>query len=123
MLTSTLASEAATSVASSPLTVAIVLPFLGALAVSLVPKARVELHRLVALLFSAGTGSITLWLMAAFDRHDDGFQFEVLRHWIVDLGISWHLGVDGISLFLVVLSGLLFPLAIVAVTPSHDPKP
>ena len=123
MLTSTLANEAATSVASSPLTVAIVLPFLGALAVSLVPKARVELHRLVALLFSAGTGAITLWVMAAFDRHDDGFQFEVMRHWVADLGISWHLGVDGISLFLVVLSGLLFPLAIVAVTPHHDPKP
>ena len=123
MLTSTLANEAATSVASSPLTVAIVLPFLGALVVSLVPKGRVELHRLVALLFSAGTGAITLWVMAAFNRHDDGFQFEVARHWIVDLGISWHLGVDGISLFLVVLSGLLFPLAIVAVTPSKDPKP
>src|SRR5205085_12169530 len=30
---------------------------------------------------------------------------------------------DGLSLFLVVLSGLLFPLAIVAVTPHHDPKP
>ncbi len=45
------------------------------------------------------------------------------RNWIADLGIGWHLGVDGISLFLVVLSGLLFPLAIVAVAPSHDPKP
>ena len=45
------------------------------------------------------------------------------RSWIADFGISWHLGIDGISLFLVVLSGLLFPLAIVAVTPHHDPKP
>jgi NADH:ubiquinone oxidoreductase subunit 4 (subunit M) len=124
MLTSTLASEAAHgSVASSPLTVAIVLPFLGALAVSLVPRGRAELHRLVALLFSAATGAITVWLVAAFDRHDAGFQFEVHRNWIADLGIGWHLGVDGISIFLVVLSGLLFPLAIVAVTPSHNPKP
>jgi NADH:ubiquinone oxidoreductase subunit 4 (subunit M) len=124
MLTSTLASEAAHgSVASSPLTVAIVLPFLGALAVSLVPRGRAELHRLVALVFSAGTGAITVWLVAAFDRHDAGFQFEVHRNWIADLGIGWHLGVDGISIFLVVLSGLLFPLAIVAVAPSHNPKP
>ena len=45
------------------------------------------------------------------------------RTWISDFGISWHLGIDGISLFLVVLSGLLFPLAIVAVAPHHDPKP
>ena len=65
MLTTVLASETSHgSVASSPLTVAIVLPFLGALAVALVPKARFELHRLVALLFAAGTGAITVWLLA-----------------------------------------------------------
>jgi NADH:ubiquinone oxidoreductase subunit 4 (subunit M) len=124
MLTSTLANEAAhASVASSPLTIAILLPFLGAVAVSLVPKARAELHRLVALLFSTGTGALTVWLMCAFDRHDAGFQFEVHRNWIADLGIGWHLGIDGISLFLVVLSGVLFPIAIAAVTPHHEPKP
>jgi NADH:ubiquinone oxidoreductase subunit 4 (subunit M) len=124
MLAATLAAEAATtSVASSPLTVAILLPFLGALVVSLIPKSRPELHRLAALVFSAGTGALTVWLLCAFDRHDSGFQFVVNRHWITDFGISWHLGIDGISLFLVVLSGLLFPLAIVAVTPDHDPKP
>jgi NADH-quinone oxidoreductase subunit M len=111
------------SVATSPLTIAIVVPFLGALAVALTPKGRTELHRLVALLFSAATGAVTLWILAAFDTGADGFQFEVDRTWIADFGISWHLGIDGISLFLVVLSGLLFPLAIVAVAPSHDPKP
>ena len=123
MLTSVLASETSHSVASSPLTVAVVLPFLGAVAVSLVPKARAELHRLVALLFAAGTGAITVWLLADFDRHEAGFQHVVQQNWVKDFGISWHLGIDGISLFLVVLSGLLFPLAIVAVTPHHDPKP
>ena len=60
MLTSILACRGAHgSVATSPLTAAIVLPFLGALAVALVPTGRVELHRLVALLFAAGTGAIT----------------------------------------------------------------
>ena len=43
--------------------------------------------------------------------------------WIEPWGISWHLGVDGISLFLVVLTGVLFPLAIVGVDPHHDEKP
>jgi NADH:ubiquinone oxidoreductase subunit 4 (subunit M) len=124
MLTSLLAAETAHgSVASSPLTAAVVLPFAGALAVALVPRGRAELHRLVALLFSAATGALTIWVLAAFDRHEAGYQFVVQRSWVDDLGISWHLGVDGISLFLVVLSGLLFPLAIVAVTPHHDPKP
>ncbi len=123
MLTTILASEGGHAVASSPLTVAVALPFVGALAVALIPTARAELHRLVALLFAAGTGAVSIWLLAAFDGHDAGFQFEVDRTWIADFGISWHLGIDGISLFLVVLSGLLFPIAILAVTPHHDPKP
>ncbi len=123
MLSSLLAAETGHSVATSPLTAAIVAPFVGAAVVALIPKGRAELHRLVALLFAVGTGAITLWLLAAFDTNDAGFQFEMRRAWITDFGISWHLGIDGISLFLVVLSGLLFPLAIVAVAPHHDPKP
>ncbi len=52
-----------------------------------------------------------------------GFQFVSQHTWIADLGISWHLGVDGISLFLVVLTGLLFPIAMLATDPDHDDKP
>ncbi|MFL6203854.1 MAG: NuoM family protein [Acidimicrobiales bacterium] len=118
-----LASEVSHDVATSPLTAAIVVPFIGAAVVALIPSARAELHRLVALLFATGTGAITLWLLAAFDTHEAGFQYAVDRSWIADFGISWHLGIDGVSLFLVVLTGLLFPLAILAVTPHHDPKP
>ena len=123
MVGSLLASETAHVAGTSPLTLAIALPFVGAVVVGLVPKARVELHRLVALLFALGTGAVTIWLLSSFDQADAGFQFEVKRAWVSDFGISWHVGIDGISLFLVVLSGLLFPLAIVAVTPHHDPKP
>jgi NADH:ubiquinone oxidoreductase subunit 4 (subunit M) len=123
MLTSILATEGGHAAATSPLTAAIVVPFVGAVVVAAIPRGRAELHRMVALLFATGSGAITLWLMAAFDRHDAGFQFEVNRTWIADFGISWHLGIDGISLFLVVLSGLLFPLSIIAVSPHHNPKP
>jgi NADH:ubiquinone oxidoreductase subunit 4 (subunit M) len=123
MHASILASEASHAVGSAPLTVMVLLPFLGAVVVALIPKARAELHRMVALLFASGTGAVTLWLLASFKTDESGFQYEVNRSWISDFGISWHLGVDGISLFLVVLSGLLFPLAIIAVKPTHDPKP
>jgi len=51
------------------------------------------------------------------------FQFESEASWISSLGISWLAGVDGISLWLVVLTVLLFPLAILAVLPEHSPKP
>src|SRR3546814_820362 len=94
-----------------------------ALTVACIPRALAELHRLVALLFSVGTGAITIWLLAAFETGEAGYQFEVERNWIADFGISWHVGIDGISLFLVVMSGLLFPLAMIAVTPHHDQKP
>ncbi|HET6950332.1 MAG TPA: NADH-quinone oxidoreductase subunit M [Acidimicrobiales bacterium] len=105
------------------LTALVLLPAIGALVVTLIPRARAELHRGVTLLFMAGTGAMAAWLLAAFDRHDAGYQFEVNRSWVSEFGIAWHVGVDGISLFLVVLTGILFPLALLGSTPDHDEKP
>jgi len=105
------------------LTASVLVPLLGALVLAVLPRGRAELVRPTAVLFSATTGAFTLWMLAAFDTRDGGFQFETSRTWIEDFGIQWHLGVDGISLFLVVLTGVLFPLAFVAVTPKHDAKP
>ncbi len=45
---------------------------------------------------------------------ENGFQFEINRTWIQSLGISYHLGVDGISLFLVLLTTFLSALAILS---------
>jgi NADH-quinone oxidoreductase subunit M len=104
------------------LTAMVVLPVVGALVVMLVPRTRVQSARLVGLLFSAAVGALSIWLVAEFEVGDDGFQFVSNHEWIGDLGIGWHLGVDGISLFLLVLTGLLFPLAIVGVKPKHDEK-
>jgi NADH-quinone oxidoreductase subunit M len=104
------------------LTALILVPAVGALAVALVPNVRAELHRGVALMFSVATGALAVYLLAAFDKADAGYQFETNRSWISDFGISWHLGVDGISLFLVVLTAVLFPIALVGSTPHHDAK-
>ena len=104
------------------LTALILVPAVGALAVALVPNARAELHRGVALMFSVGTGALAVYLLAAFDKADAGYQFETNRSWISDFGISWHVGVDGISLFLVVLTAVLFPIALLGSTPHHDAK-
>jgi NADH-quinone oxidoreductase subunit M len=115
---------AATSNLAFPLlTASILVPLAGALLLVLVPATRRELIRPLAVLFSATTGAFTLWMLGAFDRHEAGFQFETAHTWVEEFGIGWHLGVDGISLFLVVLTGVLFPLTFLAVTPKHDPKP
>ena len=104
------------------LTASVLVPLAGALAVTLVPRRRPELVRLIALLFAGTVGAFTLWMLAAFDRGDSGFQFESLHVWVEEFGIQWHLGVDGISLFLVVLTGVLFPLVFVAVSPKTNDK-
>ncbi|HEX6236991.1 MAG TPA: NADH-quinone oxidoreductase subunit M [Acidimicrobiales bacterium] len=106
----------------SILTALVALPFAGALAVAVTPRARAELHRGVALLFAGATGALALYLLAAFDAGDAGYQFETNRSWVADFGISWHLGIDGISLFLVVLTAVLFPIALLGSTPQHDAK-
>jgi NADH:ubiquinone oxidoreductase subunit 4 (subunit M) len=104
------------------LTALVVIPAIGALAVALLPKRRAELPRLVALMFSGIAGALAVYVLAAFEKGADGYQFEVDKTWIADFGISWHLGIDGISLFLVVLTGLLFPVAMLGATPSHEQK-
>jgi NADH-quinone oxidoreductase subunit M len=125
MLPALLASEAGGHAAPSfdILSVLVVLPALGALAVVLIPRSRAELHRGITLLFAGGTGALALYLLAAFETGDAGYQLEVNRSWVSEFGISWHVGVDGISLFLVVLTALLFPVAILGATPHHDAKP
>jgi NADH-quinone oxidoreductase subunit M len=105
------------------LTTLIVLPAVGALLVVLLPKALGDLQRLVAVVFSVATAAMAVWLLAAFEPGEAGYQFEVDRSWVADFGITWHVGVDGISLFLVVLTAVLFPIAILGTTPDHDAKP
>ena len=105
------------------LTALILVPAIGSLLVAVLPKSRPELPKVVALMASVGTLAMSIWLMASFETGDAGFQFVSKHTWIEPWGISWHLGVDGISLFLVVLTGVLFPLAIVGIDPHHDEKP
>jgi NADH-quinone oxidoreductase subunit M len=104
------------------LTVLVVLPAIAAVVVALVPRTRPELPRPIGVAAMVGTGALSVFALTEFDRHDAGFQFVSKHQWIESFGISWHLGIDGISLFLVVLTGLLFPLALLAVKPQHDPK-
>lgn len=104
------------------LTWLILLPLLGAVTVAVLGNRRPEYHKLTAAIFSVATGGLSLWLLGRFSTHDGGFQFVSQHDWISRWGISWHLGVDGISLFLVVLTGILFPLVILGIDPHHDEK-
>ena len=110
-----------TEVLSFPiLSALVVLPLVGAIVVSLLGKTRPEWMKLAAMTSSVTTGAFSLWLLGEFKTGEAGFQFVSQHVWISQWGISWHLGVDGISLFLVVLTGILFPLVIVGIDPHHN---
>ena len=94
------------------LTTIVALPVLAAVVVALLPRSRPELIRNVGLIASLAVGVLTIVLAVDFEVGVAGYQFVSQHHWIEDFGISWILGVDGISLFLVVLSGVLFPIAL-----------
>ena len=114
---------AAAGAVSFPVLPALILvPLLGALLVIVMPRRRPELLKLVAVSVSVVTGAMSVWLFTAFDTGVTGFQFGTEQVWIRDLGISWLLGIDGISLFLVVLTGLLFPISLLAVDPDHHSR-
>jgi NADH-quinone oxidoreductase subunit M len=70
--------------------------------------------RYVALAVSLAVFAATLWLWARFDPGSADFQFVERHAWLPQFGISYHLGVDGISLFLLVLTGFLTPLSLLA---------
>ncbi|MHB1089996.1 MAG: complex I subunit 4 family protein, partial [Ilumatobacteraceae bacterium] len=105
------------------LTMLVVLPALGALVVSLISRSRIEWVKLAALVTSVTTGAMSVWMLVKFPSGAAGFEFVSKHSWISQWGISWHLGVDGISLFLVVLTGVLFPLVIAGIDVHHDEKP
>jgi len=104
------------------LSILVLLPAAGAVAVALLPRRRPELVKAAAVLTSVAAAALGGWMLVEYETGVDGFQFVDNKEWIADFGISWHLGVDGISLFLVVLTLFLFPIAIAAVDPGHDDK-
>ncbi len=110
---------------SFPLLTAIVfLPLAGGLLVLLVGRdgERDELVRRLALGFSLVAFLLTLALWARFDPTSAEYQFQEHHTWLPAFGISYHIGVDGISLLLVVLTGFLTPLALLGAWRSVGKK-
>ncbi|HEX4860676.1 MAG TPA: NADH-quinone oxidoreductase subunit M [Rhizomicrobium sp.] len=85
------------------------LPLIGAL---LILIAR-DNARWIALMFTVADFLLTVVLWAKFDGSTPAFQFVEHAQWLAS-GISYHMGVDGISMLFVVLTGLLMPFCILA---------
>jgi NADH-quinone oxidoreductase subunit M len=94
-----------------PLTVLIFAPALGALLVLGLPNIKI-LSRWTALIVSIGVGLLALALFFGYDRTASGFQFAVDFAWFPPINARWALGLDGISAAMILLTGLLVPLAV-----------
>ncbi len=97
----------------SILTLILLAPLAGAILVALLPD-RGKLPAWLALLTTLVTFGLTLHLPAHFVLGQHGFQFEINRPWIENPAIFYHVGVDGLSVWLVVLVGLLAPVGVLA---------
>ena len=102
------------SIADNLLTITIFSPLLFAFIVFLLPDDEKMLIRRTATFFSIVTLVLTIILWVMFDRSVPGIQFEQQATWFPAIGASYHVGLDGISLPMVLLTGILTPLGIMA---------
>ena len=90
------------------------LPLIGAGLIALLPVSNAKLIKQSALLVSVLVAALGITMTIGFDRGVTGFQYVERYSWIPSLGISYQLGIDGISLILILLSILLVPIVILA---------
>ena len=89
-------------------------PLIFALIVLAIPEGRESFVRGASLIFSMLVFVFSLLIFGAFDSTATGYQFQELMNWIPSLGIHYRLGLDGISLPLIVLTTFLTPIVILA---------
>lgn len=90
------------------------LPVIGVFFILSMDSRRGELIRVTALLVSIVVFFISLPLYFTFDAYTYGMQFVEKLQWIPSFGIHYHVGIDGISLFLILLTTFITPISILA---------
>jgi NADH-quinone oxidoreductase subunit M len=96
------------------MTAIVLLPLAGALSLFAVPAGNLVQARIHALLAAAGTAALVVGALVVFDRGEGGLQLVDDLGWAERAGLSWSLGVDGLSIWLVALTAGIFLLAVAA---------
>jgi NADH-quinone oxidoreductase subunit M len=104
------------------LSLLLIVPILGALVVATLPAAEGRLAQGVGLAFAALEFLISLPLATGFELGKAGMQFETKVAWIAEFGVHYHVGIDGFSLWIVLLTTLLTPLCILGAWTSIDKR-
>jgi len=104
------------------LTLAVFIPIVGMVIVLLIPKAEENLIKVVALLTTLLTGAVGIGILANFNLDDGGLQFTANEKWIDVIHSRYHVGIDGISLPLVLLT-MLVTVCCIVYSWNHFPEP
>jgi NADH-quinone oxidoreductase subunit M len=94
------------------LTALVLMPVGGALLLAFVPARAERAQKLVGIAAAVATFAVSLVLIHGF-RSVPGMQFEIQRAWLGEYGTSYHVGVDGLSVWLVLLTTFLTPIALI----------
>ncbi len=112
---------------SSLLTILILLPVVGALVAvgyGMLARQNEAASKWIALIFSTATFVLSLLLLTGAGYGDSAaFRFELKESWIGAIGAFYHVGVDGISLWLVILTTLLVPISIISSWHAVEKRP
>jgi NADH-quinone oxidoreductase subunit M len=105
------------------LSLAVFLPLVGAAVMMVIPRAQEQLHKWVALLTSLAVFAVTILVAAYFDYDNSGkLQYVVNHKWIEAINSRYIVGIDGISLPLLLLTALIVP-SVVIYSWNHWPDP
>lgn len=104
------------------LTWTLVIPLVGAFLTLFIRKDSKNTVRWIALITSLMAFLFSIAIFMGFDETVSGYQLQKNLEWIPQLGIHYHIGVDGLSLLLVMLTTLLTPLAILGSWSGIDEK-
>lgn len=112
------------NLAQNPLLLVTAFPLLGAIVLALLKPKWKNALRWTALVTSLITFGLSLWMLSQFNAAEPGMQFEVNLPWLVVGGgaIGFHIGLDGISILMVLLTTFLTPLAILSTWKAVDEK-
>ena len=90
------------------------LPLVGAMFLLCVPNSKQTFLKTVALNFSCATFVLSLFLWVFFNKSIGTFQYVSNFFWIPAFNINFSIGIDGISIFFILLTTLLIPLCLLA---------
>ena len=96
------------------------LPLLGTIAILFVPKDQVQPIRWIALAVSGLSFLLACSLAQDFDLASGSVQFAEKLQWVPEMGMSYAVGVDGVSLAMVLLTTLIRPICLLASMSKTD---